>query len=898
MMRFYRALLRFYPASFRNEYREELCRAFAETSRGRSGLAVVAAAIADVVPNAIGAHWDIVRQGATDALTPLTASSDIRYALRQIARAPLFSGVVIAVIALGIGINAGLLTVLNEYAWRPAPGIPADGRLARLMPTAVSATSGQQRGISLSYPDIQDLRNQRDVFQDVAAWRSAWLATDFGSGAEQVVGVYTTANYFRVLRVPLAAGAGFPGHEDATTEPIVVIGHSLWITHFAGSPDAIGKTIRVMNRQFTIAGVAPPRFAGVNVSSMGSATIWMPLGASALVEPATKDALARRDATSLQVFARLAPDVDAGAVDRLTAQLAARVAREEPTGHGALSIGAERLTGMRSDRSDTTETIVAFLLVAALIVVITCTNVSALLIGRAVSRRREIGVRLSLGATRLRIVRQMLTESLVLAFAGGALALLLYVVSVKLAYATIPEVIYGLQPEPATFLFAAIFAIATTIAVGLAPALHASRVGAGEVIKNSGSQAIRRARLQATFVVVQLACSMPVLVVTSMVLVNLRAAATSASDEAPASVVAMDSELRPPPLSGGQPTPAARDSAAKANRTTYELIRRRLLEIPGVQSAAFSTSAGSASFEAPDAGRTDLRIQQVHVSPGYFATLGIPLVRGRSIGVEDDRAGFTGVVINEETARRLWPGENPIGKRLVRQERADPEEGIILNSPRGSPAALEVIGVAGSLSYQGNRTTPMLFTPMANAASVWSASLAVRTAGGSARAVVPAIRAAIREVDPLATVGDVATLAERYEARAREETLSNAGAFAVGVAALLLASLGLYAIIAFGVAQRTREIGVRLAIGATSGDVVRRFFRDGLTVTAIGLAIGLPVTVAGIRLVQANLLGFTLQNVAAVMLVVPVLIIIAALASWLPARRAGRVDPLIALRSD
>jgi hypothetical protein len=383
-----------------------------------------------------------------------------------------------------------------------------------------------------------------------------------------------------------------------------------------------------------------------------------------------------------------------------------------------------------------------------------------------------------------------------------------------------------------------------------------------------------------------------------MVLVNLRATATSASDEAPANVVTMESALRPPLLSREQPTAATRDSAAAANRAVYELIRRRIQETPGVSSVAVSTSAGSQSFESPDGG-ADVQAQQVHVSPEYFATLGVPIVRGRAIGVDDDRAGFTGVVVNEETARRLWPGENPVGKRIVRRERADPAEGtLILNSAKGSPATLEVVGVAGSLSFQENRTTPMLFAPLANAASLWDASIAVRTPSGNARAVVPAIRSAMRAVDPLATVGDVATLAERYESRAREETLSNAGAFAVGAVALLLASLGLYAIIAFGVAQRTREIGIRLAVGATAGDIVRQFLRDGVKVTAIALAIGLPLTVAGIRVVQAQQVGFSLRNAGAVMLVVPVLIAIAVIASWLPARRAGRVDPLVALRSD
>jgi predicted permease len=823
-------------------------------------------------------------------------TGDLRYALRQIRRTPLLSGVIIVVIALGIGINAGLLTALNAYAWQPAPGIAPDRSLVRLMPAAVRAGSARPRPVGLSYPDIEDLRDQRNIFADVAAWRSARVVTDFGSGAELVVGVFTTTNYFHVLRVALAAGRQF--HDDEVNDPVVIIGHGIWITQFAGSPDVIGKTIRVMNQPFTIIGVAPPRFTGVNLSSQGNTNIWVPLGSSALLEPSSRDALVRRDATSLLAVARLASGVDAGDIHRLAGPVTVRIAREEPVVHQALSISAERLTGMPSDRGDTTETIVAFFLVVTLIVVITCTNVSALLIGRAVSRRREISVRLSLGASRRRIIRQMLTESFVFAVAGGGLALLLYVVGVKVAYALIPEIGFGLQPSSSTFLFAAIFAVVTTMAVGLTPALHASRVGVGEVLKNSGAQAIGRARLQATFVVVQLACSQPVLILTSLVLINLRAANTTAADQAPASIVAMDSELRLPSLFVSELTQGMRDSAARANRTIFEQMRIRLREIPGVRSVAVSTSAGSQSYEAPGTGIADLEIQQVHVSAGYFETLGVPVVRGHPIGVEEDRAGFTGVVINEETARRLWPADNPIGKRLVRRERADPTEGVVLNSARGSPAVLEVIGIAGSLSYQGNRTTPMVFAPMANVASLWSASIAVRTTVSDARVLVPAIRAEVRDIDPLATVGDVATLAERYAVRAREETLANAGAFAVGAAALLLASLGLYAIVAFSVAQRTREIGVRLAVGATAGDVVRQFVRDGLRVAAVALAIGLPLTIAGIRVVKASIVDFNPRNLAAVMLVVPLLVAIAAIASWLPARRAGRVDPLVALRSD
>ncbi len=501
-------------------------------------------------------------------------ASDVQFALRQISRTPLFSGVVIAVIALGIGTNAGLFTTLDTYAWRAAPGIEDTPRLARLTATAVRGASGQIAAVSLSYLDIQDLRGQRDVFADVAAWQATSLAADFGDGAASVMTSYTTANYFRVLGVVMAAGAGFPDGADQSPDPIVVIGHSLWQTRFGGKDDAIGKTIRVMNQPFTIVGVAPPRFAGVNVSSMGRDAIWIPLGARALLE-ADANFLVRRDAMSLLGVARLAPGVSADAVTSMTAPLAASVAREDSSTHRGLAIRAERLTGMARGRGDTTETIAAFVLIGALIVVITCTNVSALLLGRAVARRREIGVRLSLGATRLRIVRQMLTESLVLASAGALLGLLLYVIVVKLAYATIPEVIYGLQPDPTTFMFAAMFALITTIAFGLAPALHASRAGIAEVMKGGGDLSAHRSRLQALFVVIQLACSQPVLIVTSLVLADLRAGANDSAALAPASVVTMSSEVFRSPIQG-QSALAARDSAGAAAGAVLKRVRQRL----------------------------------------------------------------------------------------------------------------------------------------------------------------------------------------------------------------------------------------------------------------------------------------------------------------------------------
>jgi putative ABC transport system permease protein len=281
-----------------------------------------------------------------------------------------------------------------------------------------------------------------------------------------------------------------------------------------------------------------------------------------------------------------------------------------------------------------------------------------------------------------------------------------------------------------------------------------------------------------------------------------------------------------------------------------------------------------------------VRIKQVYVSPDYFATLGMPFTRGRAISTDDDRAGSSVIVVNQSAADLLWPGEDPVGKRLTRRD-----------DETGPTTPLQVIGLAGVPSYDKQEPTPMVYVPLMTAPSGWMSTIIVRTSGDARPYVMP-IRAAIRDVDSYAAIRNVITLAERYAGQRREEAQSNAAAFAVGAAALLLASLGLYAIIAFAVTQRTREIGIRLAMGSTPAGVVRHFFRNGLVVSGIGLAIGMPITIAAIYVVKASLVGFTVQNVATVLAVIPVLIGVAAIASWLPARRAGRVDPVIALRSE
>jgi predicted permease len=875
-MRWYRALLFLYPGWFRDEYRDELCRAFAHRTRGRSALVVALLAIADVLPNAAAAHWDILRRGAASGLTPPAIAGDIRFALRQMARSKLFSAVVITVIALGIGVNAALMTTLDVYAWSPAPGIDARTSLVRLLPIATSKGSARMRDVRLSYAELVTLREQRGVLADVAAWEAASLPADFGAGAEPVLAFFTTGNYFRMLGAVPSAGATFADASDEVSAPVAVISHNVWTTSFGATPDIVGKAIRVMNVPFTIVGVAPPRFVGVDVKDLGREAIWIPLGARRLVES---------DTAQLRAIARLARGVHADDVGSRLAPVATNLSRLAPDTRTRFIVRAERLTGMPSGASDTHELIAAAFIVAALVILITCTNVSTLFLGRAVARRREMGIRLSLGATRMRLVRQALTESLVYSAAGALLGVALYAVAMKVAYATIPGIVEGIEPRLSTFGYAAGFAVATTIVFGLAPAFHATRTDIAGVVKDGGSHSVKRSRLHATFVVAQLACSVPALVVTSLVLADARAATQGMA--APASVLTMDAQLVRP--SRSMLFGSGRDSAVASKLARLSSIRDQLAGTPGVQTAAISLNGGTASFSPSAAADAAVPMMQYHVSADYFSTLGIPLQRGRAIGEDEDRLGSLAVIVNRRAAELLWPGQDPIGKHLARR---DPD------APGGArPIMLEVIGVAGTPPYGDEVPAPIVYAPMSTAPSAWYARVNVRVAG-DARTLVPRIRAAVREAEPLVALGNLSTLAEDYADQRREAVQSNLAAFAVGLVVLVLASLGLYAIIAFAVAQRTREIGIRLAMGATPVGVARQFFVGGIAVSAIGLAIGLPITIAAIRVVKANALSFTLHNVTAVLLVIPALIGVAAAASWLPARRAARVDPLTALRAE
>jgi hypothetical protein len=522
-------------------------------------------------------------------------------------------------------------------------GIEPDDRLVRLTPMAARGQGNHVGEVSLSYAELQQLREQRQVFADVAAFQSADLGVDLGGGTEVVLVTYASDNYFRSLRVATTAGTALPDGGERLASAVVVIGHSIWMNDFGGSSDAIGKTIRVMNVPFTIVGVAPPRFVGVDVDQLGKAAIWIPLGARALIDPKAGGDPTAPNAFRLSGFARLARGVKVGDVMGMAAPLAAHFARENSQLNSRYEIRAEPLNGMTVNDRGTKELMAAFFIVIGLIVVITCTNVSALLLGRAVARRREIGVRLSLGATRFRLVRQMLTESLVHALAGALLAMVLYIVSMKIAYATIPELIDGLQPSVTTFAYAAAFAFATTIAFGLAPALHATNADIGQVMKNSGAHAIKTfanpshlrhhpARLQPAG--------------AGRDIVRARGRSRQCADRR-----RQGSGVRCDDV-GAAFSAECRRHGSRHQR--FESARNaRADSAPrrpdsGVKSAAVThqgESSGSMRSAPTRPARTRCRRDRCTSRPIKFSTTGVPMVRGRPITREDDHRGSAVVVV-------------------------------------------------------------------------------------------------------------------------------------------------------------------------------------------------------------------------------------------------------------
>jgi putative ABC transport system permease protein len=805
---------------------------------------------------------------------------DLRYGARMLLKKPLFTLVAILTLALGIGANTAIFTVINAALLRPLPYEDAE----RLVVVATTMRRDTVEVRSASYPDFVDWRSQNTVFERLAARTSASFTLTGGANPERVNGELASADYFPLLRAHAALGRTFLPEEDRApdTHRVALVSSALWRRRFGGSPALIGQTIQLNDGNYTVVGIMPDGFRGVS----DQAEIWLPMMMVSSVRPT--DYLRQRDQRWLSTVGRLKPGVTLAQAQTEMDAITRRIEQTYPDtnrNRGArVTLLHERFFGGLQ--------LMLWILLGAVVCVllVACANVANLLLQRAAGRAPEMAVRLALGATPRRLIRQLLTESLLLALIGGALGVLLALWSVdfliKLSPVTFPSFVH-LTLDARVLGFSLLISVSTGALFGLAPALQAARPALNETLKAGGRNAsggLGRNRLLGSLVVSEIALALALLIGAGLMLRSLQRLQAVDPGFNSERLLTMWVSL---PLQRYR-----RDQLAAFSQQ----LRERLQALPGAQSVALasdlplsgSTSAGPIELEGQPAtsGSGEIRMYRHRVSPGFFSTLGIPLVKGRDFTAGDHAQAPGVVVISEAMARRYWPNESPIGKRL---RETGPED-----------QWLSIIGVVGEVKYRGlpqnPNADPDVYFPMLQA-PVRDLNLAVR-AGVDPDSLVAAVRGVLKNLDPDLPAYGVTTMAQEVANHTAQSRFSAWLLGVFGALALILAGVGIYSVMAYAVEQRAREIGVRVALGASAGAVLKMVIGQGMKLALLGVALGLGAALALTQLMKRLLFGVAAADPLTYGSIALLLTLVALFACWIPARRATKVDPIIALRCE
>jgi predicted permease len=822
----------------------------------------------------------------------MTLVQDIRYAARVLQRTPAFTLTATLSLAIGIGGTAAIFSLVDALFFRSAPGISEPERLIE-----VGASSRNQRFGNHSYPNYADLRDRNQVFEGLAAYRpvSQAFGLTVGDVASRVDGQSVSANYFQVVGAGMALGRGFRREEDdvAAPQPVTVLTYRLWQRYFNGRPDVIGQTIRLNGRAFTIVGVAAERFAGHN---MATTDLWIPLAARLIAfgsggADATAAAYSTRGGVWLMAIGRLKHDVTLAQARDDMSRVARDLAREYPDDDRDLGIALAEVRPIPAQVAPIAAAFIGLLFtLVALVLFIACANLAAVMLTRSLTRVREMGVRLALGASRSRIVSLLLTETITIGLAGsfaGVMVAYGLVNSIRAIVPTLPiPIAVDVRVDWRVVLFAVAVSLTVGVLAGLFPARHSARTELTASMKPDGGGHTPRRRLQHAFVVAQVAASVLLLVVALLLGRSLAHAdrIDPGFDIQRLEAATFDLQL------GGY-------DRVRGDQF-LEQVRTRVLRLPGVDNAAVAhivplstESFGCAALRLPGAPFDPSRALFPScdaVSADYFSTMRIPLLRGRAFS-ELDRDGADPVaIVNETLARRLWANQDPIGQQFVYRE-----------GPRGTDRLMRVVGVARTAKYStlGEAPEPFAYIPMAQRPQFvpQSVSLIVHVTSGSALA---AVRALIRDMDPDLPVVRSGRLTDLAAFSLVPHRAATWVASAVGIVGLLLAAIGLYGVTAFNAQRRRREIGIRVAVGATSGHVVRVVTAHAIALAAIGGGIGLVLAVGAARLLATFLYdvgALDPWSFAGGMLLLTVTV---SIASLIPTRAALRVDPVVALKTE
>lgn len=801
---------------------------------------------------------------------------DIRYGVRSLLKRPGLTAVALITLALGIGVNTAIFSAVDSVLLRPLPFKEPERVMAVWEHTPHLGIARNE----FAPANYFDLRSQNKVFADVGAFGQLSVNLTGEGEPEQLEGQLVTANVFQLLGVAPALGRTFASDEDQLgREHVAVLSDALWRRRFNGDPGVINRNVTLNGESFTVVGVMPPAF----FFPEREVELWTPWA----MEPGQAEG---RGDHYFRLVARLQPGVTREQANVEAESIAARLAGEYPKTNEGLGF---LVNSFHHDYvGDLRRPMLILFAAVGFVLLIACANVANLLLAQATTRRREIAIRMALGARRWAIARQLLIESLLLASAGGLLGVLAAIWGVEALAKLLPESLSKLQAisvDSRVFLFTIAVTLLTAIAFGVVPALHAARANPGEALGETGrdlSGGVSGRYLRRVLVIAEVALAVVLLAGAGLLIRSFNRLRQVDLGFKPDNLLTMRMVL-----------PLPKYQKPESRRAFYDELLRRINEIPGVESAGINTrlplSTSGMKFSFSVEGRTmpsdsnlPFAVYRV-INPDYFRAMGIPLQRGRAFDTRDTADSTPALIVNRRLAEQFWPGEDPTGKRLK-------------IGPADSPNPwATVVGVVGDVRQTGLYGDQMaeLYAPYAQERRSWMSprDLVVRTRGDAA-SLAGAVREAVWAVDKDQPVSNVKTMDQVLAAVVSRERFQMLLLSLFATLALVLACVGLYGVISYAVAQRTHEIGVRMALGAQSRDVLRLVIRQGMILTFAGLLLGMAGGLMVTRVMTDLLFGVTATDAVTFISVGGLLLVVAFLACYIPARRATKVDPLIALR--
>jgi predicted permease len=809
-------------------------------------------------------------------------TQDCKYGVRVLRKSPGFAAIAVLTLALGIGANTTIFSWINSTLLNPVPGLSRSSEVVSL-----TLSKPDENPFPFTYPDLEAMRDGQQSFTGIAACGFAQMSLKGKSKPQRIFGMVASANYFDVLGVRPIIGRGFLPEEDTKPggAPVAVISYRLWQTHFAANPNIEGQTIEINEHPYTIVGVTPAVFQG---SQTGVRTdVWVPIMMQAQLNP-LGDLLHDHHQFWLLGFGRLKPGVTLQQAQQemtLRLQPEAKAYPEEHKGHDTVTVYPlwRNPFGLNQFMS---KLLPALMCIAGLVLLLACVNVANLMLVRAVGRRREIAIRMALGVSRWRLVRQLLVESLIVSLAGGVVALVitLWTQGTLMKFMPVTEDIplsLTVTADRTVLLATLVISALTGVIFGILPALRSSGVAPAAVLKEetgSASGTLRKARLASSLVVAQISLSLLLLVCAGLFIRSFRSAQQIDPGFNPHNVLIASYDLF---------------TAGYSDSTGAEFDRQlvsKLESLPGVQSAALSDreplSFGGGSTSVKPEGyvspaNESMETQAAIITPNFLQTMQIPIMKGRDFTLQDTKSSQRVVIVSEAFANRYWPNQEPLGKQL--------------NSDF-THEWFKVVGVARDAKERGLNEKPMPFVYLPLYQIYRPTMIINARVAGDPMTFANTIQKAVHDMNPELVVYDMTTLEVRSQFASFGQRIAGTFVGAFGLLALALAAVGIYGVTSYTTRQRTHEIGIRVTLGATKRDVLRLVLGHGMRLMLIGVGVGLGLAVASTRFLGPLLLGVTSTDALTFSSVAILLCAVAMFACFIPARRATRVDPIEVLR--